>query len=77
MGATMESVKALLKNEYDERINNQMPLHEGSSQKTISSNIKEIMDAYKKKKKIGTSHPKSKKEAIKQAAAIAYRKSRE
>lgn len=54
-----------------------MPLKSGSSQKTVSSNIKELMHAYKKKGTIGTSKPKSKKKAIKQAAAIAYSKARE
>ncbi len=75
----MAAAAPILKNEYDDgkKVNDQMPLKEGKSQETISSNIKEIMDAYKKKKKIGTSHPKSKKEAVKQAVAIAYRKSRE
>jgi hypothetical protein len=51
-----------------------MPLKKGSSQKTISSNIGEIVRDYKKDGKIGTSKPKSKAAAVKQAAAIAYDK---
>lgn len=51
-----------------------MPLKKGSSQKTISSNIGEMVGAYKETGKIGTSRPKSKAAAAKQAAAIAYDK---
>jgi hypothetical protein len=51
-----------------------MPLKKGKSKKVISSNIGELVDTYKDKGKIGTSHPKSKKAAVKQAVAIAYAK---
>lgn len=51
-----------------------MPLKKGSSQKTISANIGEMVGSYKETGKIGTSKPKSKAAAAKQAAAIAYEK---
>ena len=51
-----------------------MPLKKGSSRKTISSNIGEIVRDYKKDGMIGTSKPKSKAAAVKQAVAVAYSK---
>jgi hypothetical protein len=51
-----------------------MPLKKGSSKKVISSNIKELVDTFKSKGKIGTSKPKSKKVAVKQAVAISMNK---
>ena len=53
-----------------------MPLKKGKSKKVISSNVKELLHNYKKKGTIGTSRPKSIKQAQKQAAAIAYSKAR-
>lgn len=53
-----------------------MPLQKGSSRKVMSQNIKEVVDSYKQTGRIGTSHPKSKKKAIKQAVAIAYSEAR-
>jgi hypothetical protein len=47
-----------------------MPLKAGK--KNIKSNIKELVNKYESTGKIGTSKPKSKKKAIKQAVAISY-----
>ena len=51
-----------------------MPLKKGKSRKTISKNISEMVRKFKKSGKIGTSKPKSKKKAIRQAIAIALKK---
>ena len=51
-----------------------MPLKPGSSRKTISGNIQELVDTYQSKGRIGTSAPKSKKAAVKQAVAISLKK---
>jgi hypothetical protein len=53
---------------------NIMPLRKGSSQSVVSSNIKTLVDDWKKDGSIGTSHPPTKKKAIKQAVAIALGK---
>jgi hypothetical protein len=53
-----------------------MPLKKGSSQKTISTNIGEMVRKFKDTGKIGTSRPSSMRKAQKQAAAIAYSVSR-
>lgn len=54
-----------------------MPLKSGSSPKTRSTNIKELLHSFKETGRIGNSKPGSMKAAAAQAAAIAYRKSRE
>lgn len=51
-----------------------MPLRKGSSQSAVSSNIKMLVDEWKKDGSIGTSHPATKKKAIKQAVAISLAK---
>jgi hypothetical protein len=51
-----------------------MPLKKGSSRSIVSSNIKTLVDDWKKDGSIGTSHPSTKKKAIKQAVAIAMSK---
>jgi len=51
-----------------------MPLRKGSSRKTITRNIGEMMHGWEEKGKIGASRPRSKKKAAKQAAAIAMKK---
>ena len=54
-----------------------MPLKKGSSRNTVSSNIKTLVHEYDVSGVIGSSHPTSKKKAIKQAVAIALEKARE
>ncbi len=49
-----------------------MPIKKGKSNKTRNSNIKEVIKSYEEKGTIGTSKPKSKEKAIKQAVAIGY-----
>ena len=51
-----------------------MPLRNGSSRSIVSSNIKTLVDDWKKDGSIGSSHPPTKKKAIKQAVAIALDK---
>jgi hypothetical protein len=53
-----------------------MPLQAGGSSKVVSSNIKELMQAFASKGSIGTSHPKNKKAAQRQAVAIALSQKR-
>lgn len=45
-----------------------MPLRNGSSPPVVSSNIKTLVDNWKKDGSIGTSHPPTKKKAIKQSS---------
>ena len=51
-----------------------MPLKRGSSQDVVSSNVRKLVHEYEHDGKIGTSHPASKKKAVKQAVAIALKK---
>jgi len=54
-----------------------VPLQEGKSKKTISKNIKEMMEKYKRSGSIGSTNPKSTSHAQEIASAIAYNKARE
>ncbi len=54
-----------------------MPLKNGSSRRTVSSNIKTLVHDYERSGAIGTSKPASRKKAVKQAVAIALDKARE
>lgn len=49
-----------------------MPLNQSKSKAAFKSNVSELINKYKTTGKIGTSKPKSKKKAIKQAVAISY-----
>ena len=51
-----------------------MPLKTGKSNKAVSANIQTLVDDYQAKGKIGTSRPKKKAAAVKQATASAYAK---
>jgi hypothetical protein len=51
-----------------------MPLKRGSSRKTISANVRKLVHEYDDDGTVGTSHPKSRKKAVKQAVAIALTK---
>lgn len=51
-----------------------MPLKRGNSQTTISTNVRKLMHEYDDEGTIGTSRPKSRKKAVKQAVAIALTK---
>lgn len=53
-----------------------MPLTPGKSNKTISKNVKEMVDSWKATGRIGNTRPKTKKEAIRIAVAAAQTKAR-
>jgi len=50
-----------------------VPLKRGHSRKLIAENIRELMHTYQREGRIGRSHPPNPHQAVKQAAAIAYR----
>lgn len=52
------------------------PLKKGRSQATISKNIAECIRSYKKSGKVGNTHPKSLKHAMKICQAAAYTSAR-
>jgi hypothetical protein len=51
-----------------------MPLRKGTSQAVVSSNIKTLVHEWDKEGSIGSSHPATKQEAVKQAVAISLKK---
>lgn len=51
-----------------------MPLLKGRSQKTVGTNVKRLVHEYEDTGAMGSSHPASKKKAVKQAVAIALTK---
>jgi hypothetical protein len=51
-----------------------MPLRKGSSQATVSSNIELLLHEWQKDGLMGSSHPATRKKALKQAVAIALTK---
>lgn len=54
-----------------------MPLAAGSSAKTRSKNIREMLHGYKETGRIGNTRPKSKAKTRQIASAAAYRKARQ
>lgn len=53
-----------------------MPLKTGKNEKTVSANIAEMMRSWKETGKIGNTHPRNKKDALKIAQAAAERKAK-
>lgn len=50
------------------------PLAKGRGKKTISANVREMMDGYKSTGRIGNTTPRSAEHAMKIAVAAAYHK---
>lgn len=53
-----------------------MPLKKGGTSRAISGNIRELVNTYEEKGKIGNIRPRSKKHAMDISAAIAYKKAK-
>jgi hypothetical protein len=51
-----------------------VPLKSGKSNKVVSANVQTLVDDWQVKGKIGSSRPKNKQAAVKQAVAIALSK---
>lgn len=51
-----------------------MPLSKGKSREAVSKNVKTLVHEWEHHGKIGSSHPKTKEKAIKQAVAISLTK---
>jgi hypothetical protein len=51
-----------------------VPLKSGKSNKVVSANVQEMVDKWQAKGSIGTSRPKTKQQAVKQAVAISLSK---
>lgn len=51
-----------------------MPLKRGKSNKVVSANVQTLVDDWQAKGRIGSSRPKNKQAAVKQAVAIALSK---
>jgi len=53
-----------------------VPFKKGSSKSTISTNIRECINSYKKSGKVGNTHPRNLKHAVKICTAAAYTSAR-
>jgi hypothetical protein len=59
---------------HSERRDEAMPLKRGRSKKTVGANIGTLVHEYDRDGTIGSSHPASRKKAIRQAVAISLAK---
>jgi hypothetical protein len=66
----------ILRGQEEKEVGGVMPLKTGKSKAVVSSNIGELMHAYKEKGAIGHTKPGSTEKAQQIAAAIAYSKAR-